>query len=318
LLFQRTAHNNPVSATPNEYFYRIWAKPQRRWAQSKVLVKLFSPFGLSLAKAFRATRHVVRQAHHERRFSTFSIEPAATAVIAAAATSTIMGMLQASRLAIMSKLWHQIRARPRLIASAAIGVVVYTVLPAEHAASTRALISWDVGAGLYLILAWIMIGRATVDHMRWRARVQDDGAAVVLFLTVVAAIASLAAIILELSGMKGLSSTRQVFHVGLAGATFAASWLLIHTSFALHYAHAFYGSMGEKASAPLEFPGTAMPIYGDFLYFALVIGMTSQTADVAINNTRMRRLAMCHGLVAFAFNTTLLALTVNIAASLVG
>jgi uncharacterized membrane protein len=135
---------------------------------------------------------------------------------------------------------------------------------------------------------------------------------------VVAAIASLAAIILELSEMKGLPPTRQVAHVGLAGATFAASWLLIHTSFALHYAHAFYGRMGAQAGAPLEFPGTATPIYGDFLYFAIVIGMTSQTADVAISSTRMRRLVMLHGLVSFAFNTTLLALTVNIAASLVG
>jgi uncharacterized membrane protein len=218
----------------------------------------------------------------------------------------------------MSNLWHQIRARPRLIASAAVGAVAYTLVPVEHAASTRALIAWNVGAGLYLILAWIMIARATIDHMRWRARVQDDGAAVVLFLTVAAAIASLAAIILELSGMKGFSSTRQIFHVGLAGATFAASWLLIHTSFALHYAHAFYGRLGQQSNPPLEFPGTVAPIYGDFLYFAMVIGMTSQTADVAIASTRMRRLVMLHGLVSFAFNTTLLALTVNIAASLVG
>ena len=218
----------------------------------------------------------------------------------------------------MRKLWHQLRAHPRLIASAVIGVVAFTLLPTEHAASTRALVSWDVGAGLYLILAWIMISRATLDHMRWRARVQDDGAAVVLSFTVFAAIASLAAIVLELSGMKGFSPARQVVHVSLAGVTFAASWLLIHTSFALHYAHAFYGRLGQQASAPLEFPGTAAPIYGDFLYFAIVIGMTSQTADVAIASTRMRRLVMLHGLVSFAFNTTLLALTVNIAASLVG
>lgn len=218
----------------------------------------------------------------------------------------------------MKRLWHQLRARPRLITSAATGVVAYTLLPIEHAASTRALVAWDVGAGLYLVLAWIMIGRATLDHMRWRARVQDDGAAVVLFLTVVAAIASLAAIVLELSGMKGLSATRQIVHVGLAGATFVASWLLIHTSFALHYAHAFYGRLGQQDSQPLAFPGTTTPIYGDFLYFAVVIGMTSQTADVAISSTRMRRLVMLHGLVAFAFNTTLLALTINIAAGLLG
>ncbi len=218
----------------------------------------------------------------------------------------------------MRKVWHQLRVRPRLLAGTAIGLLACALLPSQYGASARALVAWDVGACLYLILAWVMMARATVDHMRWRARLQDDGAAVVLFFTVVAAIASLAAIILELTGMKALSPARQLIHIGLVAVTFAASWLLVHTSFALHYAHAYYGRTSQQGGAQLEFPGTPMPIYGDFLYFAIVIGMTSQTADVAIASTRMRRLTMFHGLVSFAFNTTLLALTVNIAASMIG
>jgi uncharacterized membrane protein len=218
----------------------------------------------------------------------------------------------------MSKLWHQLRARPRLVTAVAIGGLAYPLLPGGHAASTRALIAWDIAAGLYLVLAWIMIGRASIEHMRWRARLQDDGAAAVLFLTVVAAIASLAAIVLELSGMKGVAAPQQLLRLGLVGATFAASWLLVHTAFALHYAHAYYVGPGRQDDPPLSFPGSATPNYGDFLYFAIVIGMTAQTADVAIATTRMRRLVMLHGLVSFAFNTTLLALAINIAASLLG
>ena len=101
-------------------------------------------------------------------------------------------------------------------------------------------------------------------------------------------------------------------------ATFAASWLLVHTAFALHYAHAYYVILGEAGCPPLEFPRQDAPAYLDFLYFSLVVGMTSQTADVAIATTRMRRLVMAHGLIAFVFNTTLLALTINIVASLLG
>ena len=100
--------------------------------------------------------------------------------------------------------------------------------------------------------------------------------------------------------------------------TFAASWLLVHTSFALHYAHAHYVAMDRDPSAPLQFPLQDAPAYMDFLYFSMVIGMTSQTADVAICSTRMRRLVMAHGMIAFVFNTTLLALTINVAASLLG
>lgn len=219
---------------------------------------------------------------------------------------------------LITKLWHQVRARPRLAVSGLVGALVFLLLPSAIAFSTRALVTWDIGAGLYLILAWILIGSASVEHMRWRARIQDDGAAVVLFLTVAAAVASLAAIVLELSDLKTYPPTRQDLHLGLVAATFMASWLLVHTSFALHYAHAYYVSIGAEGGVPLEFPRQDMPVYMDFVYFSMVIGMTSQTADVAIASTRMRRLVMAHGIVAFVFNTTLLALTINIAASLLG
>jgi uncharacterized membrane protein len=178
--------------------------------------------------------------------------------------------------------------------------------------------AWDLGACLYLALAWLMIGRTSVEQMRQRARVQDDGAAVVLFLTVAAAVASLAAIVMELSGLKSIPQARQELHLLLVALTFLSSWLLVQTSFALHYAHAYYVSEGKQAGPALEFPRQESPVYLDFLYFAIVIGMTSQTADVALASTRMRRLVMAQGLISFAFNTTLLALTINIAASLLG
>jgi uncharacterized membrane protein len=218
----------------------------------------------------------------------------------------------------MRKLLHLIRARPRLTMSIVAGALAFPLLPQAWSASTRGLATWDAGVGLYLMLAWLMMGRASVEHMRWRARLQDDGAAVVLFLTVAAAIASLAAIVLELSGLKAFPLVRQELHLALAAGTFAGSWLLVHTSFALHYAHAYYVTTSGEGGAPLEFPRQEAPVYLDFLYFAVVIGMTSQTADVAIASTRMRRLVMVHGLIAFVFNTTLLALTINVAASLLG
>ena len=216
------------------------------------------------------------------------------------------------------KLWHQIRVRPRLTISIVIGVVVYLLLPVTLEPAPRALMTWDIGAGLYLVLAWIMFSRTSIEQMRWHARLQDDGAVLVLFLTVAAAVVSLAAIVMVLSGFKSLPPARQELRLGLVAVTFLASWLLVHTSFALHYAHASYVSLGQDAGPALEFPRQEAPVYMDFVYFAMVIGMTSQTADVALATTRMRRLVMAHGLIAFAFNTTLLALTINIAAGLLG
>ncbi len=211
---------------------------------------------------------------------------------------------------------RQIRAHPRLVISTAAGMLVFFALPPAFTAATRALVTWDVGAGLYLALAWFMMVRATVEHMRARARVQDDGAAVVLFLTIAAAVASLAAIVMEASSLRSVSPALQGMHVGLVAVTYAASWLLIHTAFALHYAHVYYGSRGKEGAAPLEFPRQDAPVYTDFLYFSMVIGMTCQTADIAVASTRMRRLVMTQGLIAFVFNTMLLALTINIAAGM--
>ncbi|WP_295445738.1 DUF1345 domain-containing protein [uncultured Thiodictyon sp.] len=221
----------------------------------------------------------------------------------------------------LAKLLHHISVRPRLAISTFIGAAVYpvlSVLPVTLEPTTRALITWDIGAGLYLVLAWLMFSRTPVEQMRERARVQDDGAKLVLMLTVAAAVASLAAIVMVLSGLKKLPTTQQELLLGLVAVTFIASWLLVHTTFALHYAHDYYASLSRNASPPLEFPDQESPVYMDFLYFAMVIGMTSQTADVGLATTRLRRLVMAHGMIAFAFNTTLLALTVNIAADLLG
>lgn len=224
----------------------------------------------------------------------------------------------AKRHPLLVRVWHPIRVRPRLVLSVLAGVAMFLALPASIAAPTRALVTWVTGGGLYLLLAFIIISRASIEHMRWRARIQDDGAAAILFLTVAAAVASLAAIVMELAGLKSVAPVRQAMHLTLAGATFLVSWLMVHTTFALHYAHAYYVAQGREHAAPLAFPNQEMPCYMDFLYFSMVVGMTSQTADVAVASTRMRRLVMVHGMIAFVFNTTLLALTINVAAGLLG
>ncbi len=217
----------------------------------------------------------------------------------------------------VSKLWFQFRVRPRLLTALAVGLATGLLMPGTLPATTRQLIAWDTGVGLYVVLAWTFMWHANVDRMRKNAREQDDGAAVMLVLTVIAALTSLAAIVLELAGIKSYSNASQAMHLLLAGATIACSWTFVHTAFALHYAHEFYLFADAEGRPPLQFPDAKEPVYWDFLYYAFVIGMTCQTADVCISSPRMRKLALLHGIVAFFFNTTLLALGINIAAGLI-
>jgi uncharacterized membrane protein len=107
-------------------------------------------------------------------------------------------------------------------------------------------------------------------------------------------------------------------HISLAGLTVLTSWLFTQTLFALHYAHEFYVTRLRTQREVLNFPGTADPDYGDFLYFACVIGTSGQTADVSFTDSKLRRIGTLHCVLAFLFNTTMLALTINVAASLLG
>lgn len=214
-----------------------------------------------------------------------------------------------------------VRARPRLFSSLVVGLVVTAALAARPswAPATRLLVGWDVGVVVYLVLAFEMMATSKVHTIRERAGRQDEGRIAILVLTVAAALASLAAILVELgtsgsgaggSGAGGRGAARLV----VATLTILLSWTFIHTMFALHYAHDFYGE-AEHGDGLLFPGGEPEPDYWDFVYFSFVIGMTSQVSDVGITSKQIRRAVAAHGIVAFMFNAALLALTVNIAAS---
>jgi len=204
-----------------------------------------------------------------------------------------------------------VRGRPRLFSSLGVGLGVglALVLATEWRPATRLLVAWDLSLALYLGLAAHLMASSGVTTMRERAAREYEGQVTILMLTVAAALASLGAIFAQL----GANSGRGPWHIALASVTILLSWAFIHTIFALHYAHEFYD---PDIGGGLAFPGGATePDYWDFVYFSFVIGMTSQVSDVGITSRHIRRIAAAHGVVSFVFNATLLALTVNIAAS---
>ncbi len=158
--------------------------------------------------------------------------------------------------------------------------------------------------------------RATPDAMRRFAQQEDEGRAVILSLVIAAACISVLAIGLMLND-KAREDDVLLLHIRLAIATIISSWLLVHTIFAQHYAHRYYRSNRELAECKadgLDFPGELEPDYWDFLYFSFVVGMTSQVSDVSITSRQMRKLSLIHGILSFFFNTTILAMTINIIA----
>jgi uncharacterized membrane protein len=182
---------------------------------------------------------------------------------------------------------------------------------------TRAIIGWNIGAWLYLILAARMMFWTSHEKMRTRAIVHDDGKFVILGMVVIAALVSIGAIVAELAVVKDMHGTLRYAHIALAVLTILSSWAFTQVMFALHYAHDFYVAKERGNQGGLEFPSSPTPDYSDFLYFACVIGTSGQTADVSFSSRSMRRTGLVHCVLAFFFNTTLVALTINIASGLI-
>jgi uncharacterized membrane protein len=219
------------------------------------------------------------------------------------------------------KLLKNLDARPRLIISIVVAGLVCILVPNWLKLPTRIIISWNSGVVCFLALAWSMMFGATPQKMRRSAKAQDESGLGILTLVVAAACISLFAIGVMLKNTKDLSVAILTLHVTMAGITVICSWLLIHTMFALHYAHYYYR---DDSQAPpddntksLDFPNENQPDYWDFLYFSFVIGMTCQVADVSITSRATRQLALVHGVLTFFFNTVILAISINIIAGLI-
>ncbi|RZK98008.1 MAG: DUF1345 domain-containing protein [Hymenobacter sp.] len=201
----------------------------------------------------------------------------------------------------------------RLFIGAVVGAAVWAFSPAHYSVLLRLIIGWDAFGIITLALIWAAIYTADTDHIRAVAASEDLSRLLSFVFVLVAAGASLLAVVLLLHTSHGLPPARLARHIGLSVVAVGASWLLVHTVFTLRYAHTYYDAKDDGSDVGgLDFPGgDKEPDYLDIAYFAFVVGMTAQTADVSISGRAQRRLALLHGLLSFGFNTALIALVIS-------
>lgn len=208
------------------------------------------------------------------------------------------------------------RLHPALMIGLGIGVTVWLVLRTGSFRADNFVIGWDVGVFAYLVISWYLMLSSSVERMKRRATDIDLPDGQILLFSLVSAVASLSVIFLLLQGVHQSSgdpfAARPIETIG----TLTLSWIFVHTLFTVHYAHMFYAN--EGAARGLKFPEDCEePVYWDFLYFSFTIGVAAQTADVSVTSMPMRRLVLAHSILSFLFNTTILALAVNVGASLI-
>ncbi len=214
--------------------------------------------------------------------------------------------------------YRSIQARPRLVLSALFGLAVGLLIPADDFIA-HALLGWNAGVMLFIVLILIMMTQTPAAKIRDRSIAEAEGRLTVLTLVIIAASMMLIAIALGVFSAKQLQGTTRAIRLALTFLTVINSWAFVHFIFTVYYAHEYHAEVkGSRAKTRggIRFSGDEAPDYWDFLYFALTIGMTAQTSDTLVASRRMRRLVIVHGLVSFVFTTAVIALTVNLAAQL--
>ena len=213
--------------------------------------------------------------------------------------------------------FEKINSVQRLLICLAIAVAVYFIVEVKNIdVLTHVMIGWDTFSVCMIVMTWITFFITTAKQIRIQSKVQDPNRSIIFIIILICTLASfLTVLLLILTKKDGEHGASWRMPIAVAGMLF--SWILIHTSFTLRYAHIFYGdhkSNPNTHAGGLEFPGDELPDYLDFAYFSFVLGMTFQVSDVQITSKRFRRLALLHGLISFIFDTTMIALTINILA----
>ena len=209
--------------------------------------------------------------------------------------------------------YRRTSATKRLSIAACIGFIFAGLWSIWRPIIEAGLVGWCVLCAVNLLLAWACIHRSNPRETEASVAAQDQSSALVLVTVVISASISVVAIGYLLATSKALPLSGRLVGILLAIATIVLSWLLIHARFGFHYAHCYYRKYAKKGDEPVfNFPGAHPPDFLDFMYFSFVLGMTSQVSDVTINTRAMRRLALLHGLISFAFNLMIVAFFINV------
>jgi uncharacterized membrane protein len=205
---------------------------------------------------------------------------------------------------------------PRLWIAFLTGNAVFFLLPHDWSLLSRVLVSWNGGVVLFLALIAFWMTRLSAAQICTKYIEEDESAPFILVVVIVAAVASLFAIVEPLATIKQVSGAVRAAHFALAAVTLINSWVLVPTMFTTHYADMFYSATDEDR--PLHFPNTPMPVFWDFAYFSFTIAAACQTADVSTQSAGIRRTVIAQTLISFLFNASILGFAINVTAGLIG
>lgn len=208
--------------------------------------------------------------------------------------------------------------KPRFFISIAISllaILIISITCQSFLWTEKLIIGVNIYLWTYVILLMAMIKFSSVDKIKALAIKQDESAVFLFATSLLSATTAIGAIIFEISKAKEMHGIDKMIHLLIPTSTIISAWILIPAIFCVHYAHLYFSEKSDKKL--LKFPeDISNPDYVDFLYFSVTIAAAAQTADISVTSKKGRKLVLLQSIIAFVFNTTILALGINVAASL--
>ena len=217
---------------------------------------------------------------------------------------------------------HRVQAHGRLLIGLAVAIIIF-FLSQRTPPAVQAILVWSSFCFTILLMLWAIILTTTAAEVKVIAVKQDSSRTIISVFVLFASVLSLFAVVFLMRELPNPKQAGYPYHVGFAITSVILSWLMIHTIFAIRYAHLYYNLLYEERMSQKEhkggliFPTEDPPDYFDFAYFSFVIGMTWQVSDIQISSRRIRRIVLMHALLSFVYNTVILALSINIISGLI-
>jgi uncharacterized membrane protein len=204
----------------------------------------------------------------------------------------------------------------RLAVSAALGLVVgfvFSLFNSRYSGWEPAiLVGWDVAVAFLIGTLYFALHASTPGETKENALREDPSLPLSELIVLTAGVAVLAAVGLLLDKAGQATGGTKAYLISLGVVSVALSWALVHVTFTLRYARAYYG----KPEGGIDFNEDDPPNYLDFAYLAVTIGMTFQVSDTNLTTKEMRRIALAHSLLSYLFGAVIVALVINVVSSL--
>ncbi|WP_294187739.1 DUF1345 domain-containing protein [uncultured Sphingobacterium sp.] len=209
---------------------------------------------------------------------------------------------------------HQMKSIDRALLSVGMFLLIYIISPIQSLPLLNLLLCWLGFCISYTAISWFTFYTMSVETMAKKAQKEDGSRLFVSLFIILVTIGCFVSVLMIIISSKD-KQLKDAYIIVICILAMMASWILVHTIYTFHYARLYYENRSDGGG--LEFPGDEKPDYLDFAYFSFVMGCTFQVSDVGISSKKIRRVALFHGLLSFALNTFVVALTINIISGLI-